>query len=188
MKKVKEIDSTLYMSALEYHLEPEEYSGDLEQIIPRQPSFEVISVTPDTVELRKTKNEIEITRVGATGWKGLCAVKVCPLEGKSVRFGLHLKSISSDLNAIQFVLRSTSFGSLTCERYNGGINAKFFRWGKQTEVSVSLNGSRAIAKIGSQSLSASSYKNSSYYLCIYLYNSGDKLMISLIYDEADIVR
>ena len=182
VKKVKEIDSALYTSALEYHLEPEEYSGDLEQIIPRQPSFEVISVTPDTVELRKTKNEIEITRVGATGWKGLCAVKVCPLEGKSVRFGLCLKSTGFDLNAIQFVLRSTSFESLTCERYNGGINAKFFRRGEQTEVSVSLSGSRALAKIGSQSLSVSSYKDSPYYLCIYLYNSGDRLVISYLQD------
>ena len=191
VKKVKEIDSALYTSALEYHLEPEEYTGDIEQIIPRQPSFEVISVTPDTVELRKTKNEIEIARIGATGWKGLCAVKVCPLEGKSVRFGLCLKSVSFDSNAIQFVLRSTSFESLTCERYNGGFSAKFLRrgeqQGEQTEVSVSLSGSRAIAKIGSQvhgsqSLSASSYKDSPYYLCIYLHNSGDRLVISYLQD------
>ena len=182
VKKVKEIDSALYTSALEYHLEPEEYSGDLEQIIPRQPSFEVISVTPDTVELGKTKNEIEVTRVGATGWKGLCAVKVCPLEGKSVRFGLCLKFTSFDSNAIQFVLRSTNFENLTSERYNGGFSAKFLRRGEQTEVSVSQSGSRATAKIGSQSLSVSSYKDSPYYLCIYLHNSGDNLVISYLQD------
>ena len=182
VKKVKEIDSALYTSALEYHLEPEEYSGDLEQIIPRQPSFEVISVTPDTVELGKTKNGIEITRIGTIGWKGLCAVKVCPLEGKSIRFGLCLKSISSDSSTIQFVLRSTSFEGLTCERYSDGFSAKFLRRGEEIEVSVSVSGSRATARIGSRSLTATSYKESPYYLCIFMYNSGDRLAISYLQD------
>ena len=178
VKKVKEIDSGLYTSALEYHLEPEQYSGDLEQIISREPSFEVISVTPNTVKLQWSKDEIEITRVGASGWKGLCAVKVCPLEGKSVHFGLSLKLSSSDVNGIQFVLRSASFDSLACDKYIGGLNAKFLRRGEEMDVFVSLGGSRATAKLGSQSLNVSSYKDFPYYFCIYMCYPDDRVVIS----------
>ena len=178
VKKVKEIDSALYTSALEYHLEPEEYSGDLEQIISREPSFEVISVTPNTVKLRRSKDKIEITRIGASGWKGLCAVKVCPSEGKPVHFGLCLKLSSIDISGIQFVLRSASFDSLACDNHNGGLNAKFLRRGEEMEVFVSRSGSRANAKLGSQSLNVNSYKDFPYYLCIYLCYPDDKLVIS----------
>jgi len=183
VKKVQEIDFALYTSALEYHLEPQEYSGSLEQILPRQPCFEVISVTPNTIELKKSKNETLISRVGANGWKGLCVVKVCPLEGKSLRFGLCLKATGYDVNAIQFVLRSTNFDDLHCEKHTGGFNAKFLKRGEEFEVSVSLSSlNRVSAKIGSQSLYANSYKDSPYYLCIYLHNSGDKLAISYLQD------
>ena len=182
VKKVKEIDSALYTSALEYHLEPEEYSGSLEQITPRQPCFEVISVTPDTVKLKKTRNETIICRVGENGWKGLCAVKVYPLEGKPVRFGLFLKPKpkSYNYNAIQFVLRSTSFYTLDCERHSGGINAGFLRQDSESEVSISLSDRGITAKIGSQALYA---QHSPCYFCIHMHNSDDELVISYLQDK-----
>ena len=183
VKKVKEIDSALYVAALEYHLEPEEYSGPLEQITPRQPCFEVISVTPDTVELERTKNEVTILRVGPYDQKGLCAVKVCPLKQKPVCFRLCLKSKIYNLNVIQFALQCTTIDDLDTQGIHyggGGTNAKCFKHTEEIEVSVTLSGSDegATAKIGSQLLYAHSCKNSSYFLCIYLYNSGDKLVIS----------
>ena len=182
VKKVKEIDSALYTLALEYHLEPEEYCGSLEQITPRQPCFEIIAVTPETVELQRTKSKITITRIGENGWKGLCAVKVFPLKQKPVRFRLRLKSKVYSVNVIQFALKSTSIDKLDCERFYGGAtNAKCFKHAEEIEVSVSLGGfgfEGIIAEIGSQSLHVSPCKSSSNFLCIYLHNSGDELVIS----------
>ena len=79
VRPIKETDSTLYTTALEYHLVPEKYSGSAEQVKQRKPCFEIISVTPDTVVLEKWKNKTIISRIGTTGWKGLCAIKVNPL-------------------------------------------------------------------------------------------------------------
>ena len=188
VQPVKEIDAALYAAALEYHSNFEKYSGPPEQITPRKPWFEVVSVTPDTVEVERNKDGILVSRVGTNGWDGLCAVRVGPQE-QTVQFTLCLKTCRS-LSRIEFDLKSLPLEALTIEKtthFEGildfekrisGIDARHLKLGEITNITASLSGKWATVMIGSHPLGRQVLQDTPIFLCIYLYCAGDKLVIS----------
>ena len=179
VRPVQEIDSVLYTAALEYHLLPDEYAGPPEQIDPRSPFFEVISVTPGNVTLEKNNNKTVISRIGSNSWRASCAIKVFPIQNKPLKFSLYTETCR-DANYIRLSLRSVRFENIPYEGNNiSGFTAAHLRRGEDTNVAVSLSGpGSAIITIGSKSQTALLVKDTPLFLCIYLYYAGDKLVIS----------
>jgi len=188
VQPVKEINETLYAAALEYHSNFEKYSGPPEQIMLRKPWFEVVSATPDTVELEKKKDGVVVSHVGTNGWGGLSAVRVGPQE-QSVQFTLCLKTCRS-LSHIEFDLKSLPLDALAIEKtahFEGildfekrisGIDAKHLKLGETTNITASLSGKWATVMVGSLPLGRQVLQDTPIFLCIYLYSAGDKLVIS----------
>ena len=189
VRPVKEIDSALFTAALEYHSNFEKYSGPPEQITQRKPWFEIVSATPDTIELEKSKDGIVVSRVGdSNGWDGLCAVRVGPQE-QDVEFTLCLKTCRS-LSHLEFDLKSlpldalaidksTHFeGILDFEKRISGIDARHLKQGELINVTASLSGKWATVMVGSQPLGRQVLQDTPIFLCIFLYSVGDKLVIS----------
>ncbi|XP_065887539.1 kelch-like protein 26 [Dysidea avara] len=180
VRPVEEIDSVLYTAALEYHLLPEEYAGPPEQIKPRCPFFEVISVTPSTVTLEKNKDKTVISRIGSRSWRELCVIKVTPFQQNPLKFTLCLEAYC-DRSYIVFSLKSVKFESIPRDRNDvNGFNAMHLKQGEATDVTVSYSGpSKVVVNIGLQSQSVT-VRDTSVFLCIYFYNPGDKLVISCV--------
>ena len=82
-------------------------------------------------------------------------------------------------NNVRFYVKSTELQDIPYEGSTIGFSASYLRRGEVTGVTVTWSSpSVATVTIGSKSQSVSLYKETSLFLCIYLYRSGDKLVIS----------
>jgi len=180
VRPIQEKDLALYTAALEYHIDDQRYAGPPQQTTQRKPWFEIISINPDTVVLEKTKTGTLISRVGADGWNGLCAIRVGPQE-QTLQF-----LISSDAPYyIYRELKSASIESLSCELDNDDLSDLC----DYEEIEQGITTVKAYAseyrskpifklKFGTEILYASVKKETPIFFCIYMHDAGDQIRIS----------
>jgi len=171
----QEKNLALYTAALEYHIDVERYSGPPHQIALRKPWFEIISITPDTVVLKRNVNETLISRIGTSGWNGLCAIRVGPQE-QPIKFMLS----TSDPCHIHYYLTSTNVENLSCETHENNL------WGSFGSVYTSAKAYSTTQKgkkvfkfaFGPSVMYAPIKKDTSVFFCIYMRDAGDEIGIS----------
>jgi len=174
VRPVQEKDMALYTAALEYHLDAQRYCGPPQQTTLRKPWLEIISVTPDTIILKKTKNGTLVSRVGAKGWNG-CAIRVGP-QKQTLQF-----LVSSNNYVYCKLVTANNDESLSCEINTDDLAEVGKEETITVKVYVSQRTSKPICKLkfdGVETLYTSVKKDTPIFLCIYLYNVGDELRIT----------
>ena len=179
VRPTKLADSNLYTAALEYHLFPNKYDGPLLQITNRQALVQkttFTNLTPSTITMTESHNGTIFTKVGRSGWNGMCVAQVHPTNEQPVHFKFCVQFCSS-YNGIRLAVQACPLSNLVISSPLG-ITVDGLAMEQEASGYIAINGNTITTTIGGRVMTTK--RKDVVYLCLYMFHTNSSVRILIL--------